>query len=152
MLKTAITAMTSVTIVLGTQAQQLNLRGNWNCEATFSSQGPNQAPFGFVRTFQLSIETEGSVRFSGTEVTPAGSFPFSGEGEWLYISGHISITGKMRGGSAQIIAIRSGFPIPPGSEQFYFATTPQTNTYMVGEEQRGDKRSGIQRIATQCRR
>lgn len=134
------------------QAEPSKIHGTWNCEATIMSQARGQRPFNLHQSLQLSIQPNGAATYSGTETVSSGSFPFEGEGRWQMQGTDLIVTGVIRGGSAQIIAWQSGFPSPPGSERYTFATKPQSQNYMSGDEQRGDKNNVMARIATQCQR
>lgn len=134
------------------QAETSNVHGMWNCEAAIMTQARGQRPFNLHQSLQLRIQPNGAATFSGTETVSSGSFPFEGEGRWQMHGTDLVVTGIMRGGSAQMIAWQSGFPSPPGSERYTFATKPKSRNYMSGDEHRGDKRNVIARIATQCQR
>lgn len=134
------------------EAQQSSVQGNWNCEVLILVQNPNQRPFNLQQNLRLNIQSNGVAKYSGTEVTQAGSFPFHGQGQWKFDGKNLDVTGKMLGGSAQGIARQSGYPIPPGSDQSFFSTRTQAPNYLALDEQTGHSQTGIARVATQCRR
>ena len=152
MKKTIAAAFASLIAATGAHAQQAPVAGTWNCELLMNQTMRNQPPSNTSFSFKLDIQQGGQATFSGTETVTYGSFPFNGAGQWSTDGTYLYVQGRMNGGAKAAFFQQQGMPVPPEATQFIFATKPQTQAYMASDDSRGDQRSGIFRVASQCQR